>query len=272
MYRPVGTTTYIMSATPSAEDINLIASFLGQSSISSLQECHPVDCIVLCICQVLLQAETVLKALEHNPALTKVLIVVGGIGHSTQAIYDAVANHPQYHVLLPKIQGLPESRVIEQILLRLFDVTRITSQGCKILYEDKSTNCGSNAVETRRLLEAAKIETPRSFLIVQDPTMLRRTMASFEKVYADQKPTLLGYPVFVPTLKQKGDELKYTDLIPGAWPISRLTSLVIGEIPRMRDDANGYGPRGKGFIAHVDIPADVEAVYDRASKAVGQIR
>lgn len=30
-----------------------------------------------------------------------------------------------------------------------------------------------------------------------------------------------------------------------------------GEIPRLRDDVNGYGPKGKKFIAHVNIPDKV---------------
>lgn len=35
----------------------------------------------------------------------------------------------------------------------------------------------------------------------------------------------------------------------------------MGEIPRLTDDADGYGPRGKNFIAHVDIPTEVRAVH-----------
>jgi hypothetical protein len=35
----------------------------------------------------------------------------------------------------------------------------------------------------------------------------------------------------------------------------------MGEVPRLRDDATGYGPRGRGYIAHVDVPDDVEAAY-----------
>jgi hypothetical protein len=38
-------------------------------------------------------------------------------------------------------------------------------------------------------------------------------------------------------------------------------ALLLGEVPRLRDDAEGYGPRGRGFQAHVDVPAEVEAAY-----------
>ena len=43
------------------------------------------------------------------------------------------------------------------------------------------------------------------------------------------------------------------------WDIDRYVNLLMGEIPRLKDDENGYGPKGKNFIAHVDIP---ETVYD----------
>lgn len=35
----------------------------------------------------------------------------------------------------------------------------------------------------------------------------------------------------------------------------------MGEVPRLRDDAEGYGPLGKGFIAHVEVPPEVEAAW-----------
>ncbi|MDI2091081.1 hypothetical protein [Commensalibacter oyaizuii] len=37
--------------------------------------------------------------------------------------------------------------------------------------------------------------------------------------------------------------------------------MLLDEIPRLRDDKNSYGPKGKNFIAHVDMPEDVENAY-----------
>jgi hypothetical protein len=37
----------------------------------------------------------------------------------------------------------------------------------------------------------------------------------------------------------------------------------MGEIPRLRDDKDGYGPQGRGFIAHVDVPGHIEAAWSR---------
>lgn len=45
------------------------------------------------------------------------------------------------------------------------------------------------------------------------------------------------------------------------WVMDRFVDLVLGEIPRLRDDADGYGPRGRGFIGHVEIPIDIEQAW-----------
>jgi hypothetical protein len=46
----------------------------------------------------------------------------------------------------------------------------------------------------------------------------------------------------------------------------------MGEIPRLRDVApSGYGPKGKGFIVHVDIPEAVENAYERLAAALPHI-
>ena len=48
----------------------------------------------------------------------------------------------------------------------------------------------------------------------------------------------------------------------GMWPPARYLSLLMGEIPRLTDDADGYGPAGRGFIAHVDVPPAVTDAYN----------
>jgi hypothetical protein len=49
----------------------------------------------------------------------------------------------------------------------------------------------------------------------------------------------------------------------GVWGVERFISLLLGEVVRLRDDPNGYGPKGKNFIDHVEIPAAVEAAWAR---------
>lgn len=264
------------------DDINTLAHFLAHEQVADLKTCDPVDCIVLCASAVLSQAETVFRALEDRSSLAKSLVLVGGKGHSTRYIYEAVARHPQYRTLKDDVQDQPEARVLELILNTHFDVANITSQGCRVLVEDQSTNCGGNALQTRKVIEAADLPPPRTCIVVQDPTMSRRTIASFDKVYADmpgsQRPSFVSCPNFVPAMRSDGGKLVYDlqGLHPPQpvelWDQERLCSLLVGEIPRLRDDENGYGPRGKGFIVHVDVPEDVQLAAQRVEEVLGVSR
>ena len=47
------------------------------------------------------------------------------------------------------------------------------------------------------------------------------------------------------------------------WSKDRFIDLIMGEIPRLKDDENGYGQRGRNFISHVDIPLNVLESYER---------
>jgi hypothetical protein len=57
----------------------------------------------------------------------------------------------------------------------------------------------------------------------------------------------------------------------GVWPVQRCISLLLGEVPRLRDDDNGYGPRGRDFIDHVDIPGEVEDAWARLAGRYPQL-
>ena len=260
-----------MADANTASAINRLSTYLSDEQLSSLSSAAPVDCIVVCASMILHQAELVFDTLSQRPSLARVLVLCGGIGHSTQSLYEAVSQHPRFSAISHAIRGLPEARVLEKILDDFFDRPSITSQGCRILVEDQSTNCGQNAFLTRRVLETAGFvqlsPTPVVVVVVvQDPTMMRRTTASFRKVYDDlpQPPVFVSCPVFVPRMcLSPAGALDYLGSSPNGilWPHSRFFSLIMGEIPRLRDDEAGYGPRGKGFIPHVDVPSEVEAAW-----------
>ncbi|PMD45903.1 hypothetical protein L207DRAFT_551318 [Hyaloscypha variabilis F] len=260
-----------------ASEINLIARFLAHDQINDLSSHKPVDCIVICASAVLYQAEKLFQALESRPDLAKTVVLCGGIGHSTPLIYEAVARSSKYHALAKEVIGLPESRVLQKILERYFDISAITSAGCKILIEDKSTNCGANAFQSHKVLEAAGVPIPKTCIIIQDPTMALRTIASFEKKYSDLEtpPKFLSCPIFVPEVRVSRSEFQYvvgdvsTDEL---WDTSRFFDLIMGEIPRLRDDEAGYGPNGKKFISHVDIPREVEDAWQRLENVLGNRR
>ncbi|KAJ5702669.1 hypothetical protein N7488_010217 [Penicillium malachiteum] len=250
-------------------DINSLAEFLADSEVSDLSSVPPVDCIIVCASQVLYGAETIFKTLQSGPDLTKYLVLCGGIGHSTNLLYDSVRQHPRYSTLSDTIEGLPEARVLEHILDVFFDRTRIAAEGCQILVEDRSNNCGQNAIFSRQILEQAGVVAPKTCVINQDPTMMLRTKASFEKTYEglSSPVSFLSYPGFVPSVQVLADEWIYTSpaAITGLWKLERFLELLLGEVPRLRDDKDGYGPQGRNFISHVDIPPSVEVAWSRLS-------
>ncbi|KIV84980.1 hypothetical protein PV11_00725 [Exophiala sideris] len=250
-------------------DINTVSKFLSCSEISSLSTCQPVDVLVFCGNSIIPLADNIFSALEARPNLAQTIVLCGGIGHSTQLLYEAVRQNQNYASLADKIDGMPEADVFKLILEQFYPkvIEHINSGTCKLLVESKSTNCGANATETRRVLEDHAIPTPKSVIVVQDPTMSLRTLASFKKAYehVTPAPTFLGCPSLVPVMSVGGG--LHFDL-PGyresdLWDHQRFFDLIMGEIPRLRDDEHGYGPRGRNFIVHVDVPEEVEDAWSR---------
>ena len=228
-----------MTSVQSASDINLVAGFLACSQLDiSSPSCPTTDCIVICVSAVLHGAETVFRALQARPSLTKTLVLCGGIGHSTSLLYDSVARNPQYQSLAQEIVGLPEARVLEKIMHGFFDVEAITRANCRILIEDKSTNCGANASETRKLMEEAGLPPPKSCIVVQDPTMSLRTLASFQKTYEDlaTPPSFFSCPTFVPKMAKQDGQLQFAvEEVPTTelWDMERFLDLIMGRNPQV---------------------------------------
>jgi hypothetical protein len=72
----------------------------------------------------------------------------------------------------------------------------------------------------------------------------------------------MSWPTFTPRVALANGGLAFTrGDVAGLWPMDRFLSLILGEVPRLRDDVSGYGPRGRGFIGPVDIPVEVEAAH-----------
>ncbi|ETI26157.1 hypothetical protein G647_02934 [Cladophialophora carrionii CBS 160.54] len=263
-------------------DVNTISRFLACSQIPSLWTCDSADVLVFCGNAILPIAEHVFSALEARPELTRTLVICGGLGHSTQFLYDAVRNSEKYRNLADQPHGLPEATVYELMLKRYYPklAERIEGGETELIIEDKSTNCGANAICTRQVLELHGITKMKTCIIVQDPTMSLRTLAAFQHTYQDVAPStrFLACPTFVPRvyLDRVGsgdthvvaDSNESVNNIKSAtlWEPRRFFDLLMGEIPRLRDDENGYGPRGKDFIVHVDIPEEVETAWARLKK------
>jgi hypothetical protein len=235
-------------------DLQVIAHYLARRDLPSLDPAEvrrSFDVLILCGSGVLATVEVAARAFHDGIAPS--ILVTGGIGHSTPYLADAVGAHPTYAGV--STAGRPEAAVIADVLRRHLDVP-----AAAITTEEEATNCGENAELSLRIL--ARDGDSESVLLVQDPTMQRRTHASF-----DHHQRLLGTRLevvsqapFLPVVRPSGvgDPTGGT-----AWTLHRFASLAVGEVRRLRDDQDGYGPRGAGFIDHVDVPHEVLAAERR---------
>lgn len=66
----------------------------------------------------------------------------------------------------------------------------------------------------------------------------------------------------------KDSELAYENDILGMWDINHYITLLMGEIPRLSDNPDGYGPKGKDFIAHVSISDEVNLAFSELKKRI----
>lgn len=202
---------------------------------------RPVDRVVLMGSAVV---ESVEVAAEAHRTHSAPIVVSGGIGHSTRFLDEAVRRRG-----LDVATGGPESHVFRELLLRC------GVPADQIVVEDRSTNCGENAAFTRAL-----IGRPQTLLLIQDPTMQRRTHACFERSFADLPgSTMISHAPVIPWIGP--DHVGAAKDAPEVWSRERFRSLLLGEVHRLSPDV--YGPRGHDFIDHVDVPAEVLAAYNR---------
>jgi len=233
---------------------NRIAAFLAFDTLSS-----DADLVILAGNAVL---STAGAAFDFACNEDLPVLITGGIGHSTNLLADAVRAHPAYAAIAT--DSRPEAEILADIARERWGLPN------RVMVETQSTNCGENAIFTLRRLNELGLQ-PRRAVLVQDPLMQRRTDASFTHAWRESPwpTTFLNWPVFVPQLVMRNGVVDYRDGWPvGLWSPDRFVSLLMGEIPRLRDDENGYGPRGRGFIDHVDIPDDVLAAYAHLSQAL----
>ncbi|AGR58863.1 YdcF family protein [Salmonella bongori] len=231
--------------------VNTVGQWLAQNDFSGEQP-YSSDCVILAGNAVI---PTIDAACRIAKAQGVPLLISGGIGHSTPFLYAAIARHPRYNII--RTTGRTEAAILADIANQFWHIPAE-----KIWVEDQSTNCGENARFSCALLRQAK-ESINTAIVVQDPTMQRRTMATFRRVTGDDidAPRWLSFPGFIPELCHLNDGTDFVNAEEGVWTVERYLSLIAGELPRLRDDETGYGPRGKNFIIHVDIPQDVETAW-----------
>lgn len=244
-----------------AEDINTLGAFCGKRDVSELsgeqlQKRYGIakaDVMVLFGGSILAGGDVLAKAMRDG--IARKYLIVGGAGHTTETLRRAVhAEYPQIET-----EGLPEAEVFDRYLKTVYG---FSADGL----ETASTNCGNNITYLLELLEKRKIPC-QSIILCQDATMQNRMDAGLRK-FSPEK-TIVNFAAYRATVTEKDSQLSYAENIHGMWKIERYINLLMGEIPRLSDDAAGYGPNGKNFIAHVEIPPAVRAAFERLKTIEG---
>jgi len=257
------------SAPQVARDLNAVADFLALRNLSVLEAeeldrvcgVRYVDGLVLLANAVLRTAEAAFLAVRKG--LAELLVVSGGEGHSTSDLRNAIRRHPRYRA--DPTEGRSEAEMVGRMAVEHWGI-----DPGQVILETRSTNCGENATRTRAELARRGVRC-RRLLLLQDPTMQRRSDASFRQAFRDSPATIfVNYPTLVPRVSASAGALEFDDPDPaGLWTMERFLALVLGEVPRLRDDERGYGPRGRGFIPHVDVPEEIESAHARLLGALG---
>lgn len=184
------------------------------------------------------------------------LFLVGGVGHATPILRKNFAD-----------QGfLFEETLSESEMYRRYLKEKYHFSDAQLLVESHSTNSGENAQFALAKLQEMKL-FPRNVLLMNDPILQRRTRATFEKVWGSTAVEFENYVPIVPQLARWRDEgpdavmtFKQPEL-DHQWPLNYFKSLVLGEIARLHDDEHGYGPKGKGYLNHVEVPKEIWTAY-----------
>lgn len=234
---------------PTLAAINTVGEWLAQDDY---QPGESVDSVILAGNAVIPTIDAACRVASEQGVP---LLISGGIGHSTTFLYAATVRHPRYNTV--PTTGRAEAAILADIARQFWNIPDERLQ-----VEDQSTNCGENARYSRDILQQHR-PLPERVLVVQDPTMQRRTMATFARVSRDDpfSPQWVSHPGVIPRLQNSEDGLVFCDGGEGLWPVERYLSLVLGELPRLRDDVDGYGPIGRDFIVHVEIPAEVRSAW-----------
>ena len=215
------------------EAADRIAAYLALTSVDDAP--NRIDLVCLA-------GNGVLACVDHATSLARqhdcLLLITGGIGHSTPPLVAALAS--RLDCAPSALADLSEAELISRLIAADSLIARD-----QIILETRSTNTGENAAFTRDTLEELGLK-PHHVVLVQDPLLQRRTDATFHHVWRDHPTLFFSSPPFTPRLGEA--------VTSESWTEERYLSLLLGEIPRLQDTTTGYGPRGRGFIGHVDIP------------------
>ena len=244
-----------------AKKMNILGNFLGKRDVPELSGealetkygFSQADVMVLFGGSILCGGDVLAEAMKNE--IAKKYIIVGGAGHTTEALRRKM--HQEFPEI--KTNGLPEAEVFEQYLEKRYNLHAD-------YLERKSTNCGNNITYLKEMIEEEGFAC-RTMILSQDATMQHRMEASVKKYMPDIQ--IINYAVYDAKIVVRNGELAYEKEIWGMWDIDRYLTLLLGDVQRLSDNEDGYGPEGKGYIVHVDVPVEVEKAFMDLKKEFG---
>ena len=224
-----------------ANCINVLGDFCGKRDIDELTTfelmkkygVEKADVMVLFGGSILAGGDVLANAMKNDVA--KKYVIVGGRGHTTVSLEE------QFYKLYPDsdkksiLSEISEAEIFRNYLKYKYNLQ-------PDLLEIHSTNCGNNIT------------------ISQDATMQLRMEVTLKK-YLSENIKIINFATYSAKVSVKDKKLCFENDIFGMWDIDRYITLLMGEIPRLTDDKDGYGPKGAGYIAHIDIPEDVKNAF-----------
>ncbi len=166
----------------------------------------------------------------HDAILAKAarhFMIVGGYGHTTYFLNQQMKKHG-----FDFAEATSEAEMFQGYLLEKYG-DRVN------LVETESTNCGNNITYALNLLDQQRIE-PHSIGFIQEGSMQRRMDAGFRKFAPGV--TLVNYAAEQVKFILRAGQIGYKQNVDGMWSLDSCLSLIMGEIPRLCDNSQGYGP------------------------------
>lgn len=244
-----------------AECINILGRFCGPRDVAELTRSQlqrrygleQADVMALFGGSILCGGDVLAEAIQNGVA--KHYVIVGGEGHTTRTLREKI------HGLFPEtaVEEMPEAELFDAYIRRRYGVRAG-------LLECRSTNCGNNITCLLELLRQNNIPF-HSIILAQDATMQRRMEAGMRKYAAEAQ--IINFATYATRVVEREGGLAFEHQPAGMWDMERYITLLMGEIPRLSDDAGGYGPQGRGYIAHVEIPAAVRRAFEMLKTRYG---
>lgn len=237
-----------------ARSINTIAEFCGRRDLRKLTKkelfnhygIEKLDVLVLFGGSVLAGGDLLAESMQNE--IAQHYIIVGGYGHTSKFLFAAAEK---------EFPGITEDMTSEAELFQKY--LKVKYDLAPDYIEVESTNCGNNITNLLALIQEENIPM-KNVLMIQEAAMQLRMEATLKK-YVSEDIRILNYAVTQVSVSVEKEALVYDQKIPGFWDINHYITLFMGEIPRLHDTAEGYGPRGQQFISHVEIPEEVLAAY-----------